>query len=76
MSYGNGGQIAMAQTMFWLLPITLVLAGMVVLSVLLAIIILIRRHLKHRQQNERAQIEQLQSRVRELEEKKYEQFDT
>lgn len=76
MSYGNQGQIAMAQTTFWLLPITLLLALLLVLLVLLVIAVLIRRHIKHRRENQQTQIQQLQSRVRELEEKKYEQFDT
>jgi hypothetical protein len=76
MSYGTGGQVAMAKTTFWLLPITLVLAGLVILLTLLAIIILIRRHVMHRKGNQQAEIELLQAKVRQLEEKKLDQFDT
>ncbi len=76
MSYGSGGQVAMAQTGFWLLPITLIIAALVVLLTLLAIYIVIRRHIKHRQQNQRTQIDQLEAKVRELERKKLDQFDT
>lgn len=75
MSYGTDGQLAMATTNFWLLPITLILAIIIVLLVIIAIIILIRRHLRSRQTNNDQRVQELEAKVRELEEQKLEKFD-
>lgn len=75
MSYGLNGQVAMATANFWLLPVTLILAILIVLLVLMAIIIVIRRHLNYRQEGQQQRVEELEAKVRELEEQKLQQFD-
>lgn len=75
MSYGQAGQLAMATASFWLLPVTIILAALIVLLVLIAIIIVIRRHLTHRRDDDRQRVEELEAKVRELEEEKLQQFD-
>lgn len=75
MSYGEGGQVAQATTKFWLLPVTIILAALIVLLVLIAIGMVVRRHLLHRSDNERGRVEELEAKVRELEEEKLKQFD-
>lgn len=75
MSYGSTGQIAIAQTRFWLLPITLLMAILVIILVIVAVTIVIRRHLLHRRQDQQAQIEILEGKVSELEQEKLKQFD-
>lgn len=68
MSYGSGGQVAMAQTSFWLLPYKLLLAIIFIILSIVGIIISVRRHLIHRQDLTRRQVTALQQRVAELEE--------
>ncbi len=75
MSYGTEGQIAMATTNFWLLPITLILAILIVILVVTAIIIIIRRHLRYRQTDNDQRVQELEAKVRELEEQKLQKFD-
>lgn len=75
MSYGAGGQLAMAQTSFWLLPITLLLAILVVILVATTLIIVIRRHVLHRRSDDQAKLEMLQQKVQELEADKLKKFD-
>ena len=75
MSYGSTGQLAMATTTFWLLPITILMAIVITLLAIIAVIIVIRRHLLHRRGGEQAQIEMLESKVSELEQEKLKQFE-
>ncbi len=67
MNYGSGGQVASLATGFWLFPITLVLAIIVGLLTLIAMIIVVRRHLIHRRTDQSARIRELESKVKELE---------
>lgn len=78
MSYGSEGQVSMATTKFWLLPITLVAAGAIALLAIIAILIVIKRHLDYRRSQEKQQIELLEQRLHELENepKQPNQFDT
>ena len=76
MSYGTGGQVAIAVASFWLLPVTLLLAILIVLLVIATIFIAIRRHLLYRRGDQQAKIEILESKVSELEQEKLKQLDT
>ncbi|HEX7017744.1 MAG TPA: hypothetical protein VF209_02455 [Patescibacteria group bacterium] len=67
MSYGTQGQIVVAKTTFWLFPLSLVLAGLVVLMVFLVISIAVRRHLDHRNDSNRQKVEMLEQRLAEME---------
>jgi hypothetical protein len=67
MSYGSEGKVAFGETSFWLIPLKLVLAAAFALLSLVGIIIAVRRHLIHRQDLTRKQVELLQQRVAELE---------
>jgi hypothetical protein len=75
MSYGSNGQVAIVSTSFWLLPVTLLLAGLIVLLALTAIIIVVRRHFLHKQGDEQTKIAMLEEKVKQLEEQKLEKFD-
>lgn len=75
MSYGAGGQVAIAMASFWLLPVTLLLAALIVLLVILVLIIVIRRHMHHRRENQQEKIEMLETKVSQLEQEKLKQFD-
>lgn len=61
MSYGSAGQIVVANTSFWLLPIKIVIAIITAILTLLLIIFSVKRHLRHR-------VEEDEKRIRELEE--------
>lgn len=67
MSYGTTGKVVVTQTSFWLLPYKLVLAGGIVLLVLLALTIIIRRHLLHRQAETEAELKAMQDKLATLE---------
>lgn len=67
MSYGQGGQLAVAKTAFWLIPYRLILAASVIVLFILATIVLIRRHLLHRQNTDQARVALLEKRLAELE---------
>jgi len=67
MSYGTQGKLAVAKTKFWLIPIKLVIVGMTLVLTLLALIIVIRRHLLHRQDDKQQRIDLLETRLKELE---------
>ena len=75
MSYGSTGQMTIVVSTFWLLPITILLAAVIILISLLAIVILVRRHLQYRRNDQQAQIEMLAHKVNQLEQEKLEQFD-
>jgi len=68
MSFGDGN-VAMATTMFWLLPIKIVFAAIITILSAIVIFIAIRRHYIHRNSDERKKIEDLESKVKELEKK-------
>jgi len=67
MSYGAQGRVALATTSFWLIPYRLLMAIGVGVMALLTVIMLVRRHLIHRQQDERSKIEALEKRLAEIE---------
>lgn len=63
MSYGEQGNIAIAKTSFWLFPVKIVLAAMIVLLVLVATLISIRRHILHRNQDKDKHIQELEDQL-------------
>lgn len=75
MSYGSTGQLAITNTTFWLLPITLLIAILIALLVIIVITIVIRRHFQHRREDQQAKIEMLESKVSQLEQEKLKKFD-
>jgi|GEM_PF-383593 len=75
MSFGQQGQIVMASDQFWLIPYKLVIAAGVIILTILAVIILIRRHLIHRSTNEQAKIEMLEQKLQDMEQEKLKKFD-
>lgn len=66
-SYGQSGSLAVAKTHFWLIPITLVIAILVVILTLIAVGIAVRRHIIHRKTDQSGKIQELESKIRELE---------
>lgn len=66
MSYGESGQISIANTSFWLLPVKLLLAVLVVLMVILVISISVRRHLLHRADDKQRRINELEKKLQEI----------
>lgn len=71
--YGTGGKVLTTTLVFWMFPYRIVLAVLVILMTVLAIAIVIRRHLEHRYDMKSKQIEVLEERIRELEERSREQ---
>lgn len=63
MSYGTSGQVALVNSTFWVMPIRIILAAIFTLLVILAIVGSIRRHLKHRYEQEEATIKELQKQL-------------
>lgn len=68
-SYGQSGKLAVAKTHFWLIPITLVIAILIVLLTLIAMFIAIRRHIIHRNTDQSGKIQELEQKIQELESK-------
>lgn len=67
MSYGSQGQVAVANTTFWLLPIKLVIAGAISILTFITFTLAIRKHLMHRSKYDRKRIKELEDRLSELE---------
>ena len=76
MSFGSAGALVIATTSFWLLPIKLLIAAGVALLSILIIIWSIKRHLKHRQNQEELQIAELEQKIKNLETPKRHEGDT
>lgn len=76
MSYGTQGNIVVASTKFWLLPIKIVVAAIVILLSITVVIISLRRHIIHRNQDDKKKIEMLEQKVHQMEEEKLKKFDT
>lgn len=66
-AYGPGGSIASRTIEFWIMPYRLIAAIGVVLMVLLTIFILIRRHLKSRNDHRDEEIDDLKRKIVEME---------
>ena len=68
-AYGPNGSVATRTILFWILPYRLMAAVGVILLVALAIFILIRRHMKHREDKRDDEIDELKRKIVELENK-------
>ena len=66
-TYGDEGKVATAQYSFWLIPYTLILAGLFILLALVGVATAVRRHLQHRNSIEQQHITLLEDRIRQLE---------
>lgn len=70
MNFGAQGKVAMASTTFWLLPVKLILAVVIVILTLIAVGVSVRRHMIHRKTDQSKQIKELEDKVKELENQK------
>lgn len=75
MSYGSEGAVTVANTFFWLLPITLVIAFIIVILTLIIIFIVTRKHLVHRKQKEQQRMQMLEEKITKLEEERLQKFE-
>lgn len=75
MAYGNSGQVVVVKTSFWLLPLTLVIAGLVIILSLIVVFVAIRRHLIHKQSSEKQRMEMLEEKIAKLESERLQKFD-
>lgn len=66
-SFGENGQVIMAKTSFWLLPVTLIIAIIVLVLTLVGVLVAIRRHWLHRNSDDKARIKHLEDRLKSLE---------
>lgn len=70
MVYGQSGSVAIATSRFWLLPISLVIAAVVISMSALVIFISIRRHLHHKAGVATQRVAMLEKKLAELEAEK------
>lgn len=75
MSYGSEGNITIANTSFWLLPITIIIAAIIVLITLIVIFIATRRHLLYRNDAEKERMQMLEEKISQLEQERLGKFD-
>lgn len=75
MSYGETGKVVISKTSFWLIPIKLVIAALIVLLTAIAAIISIRRHILHRKQDQSARIAELEQQLQTLQKDKLQKFE-
>ena len=66
MSYGSAGSIVIANSTFWLLPITIILAAAALLLILFFVIVSIKKHLKHKKNMDEKHIQELESQIQNL----------
>lgn len=74
-SYGETGNVITAKDTFWLLPIKLVIAVLIIILTLIAILVSIRRHMIHRQDDRNKKIAALEDRLKDIESEKLKKFD-
>lgn len=75
MTYGTTNQLVVASTFFWLLPIKLIIAIVVILLLLILGGMSIRRHMIHRKEDQTEKINELESKLRQLESEKLKRFE-
>jgi len=69
MSYGSHGQVAVVQKMFWLLPIRLVIAGLLLILAIVIVTMVIRKQIIEKRIMAQKKIEMLEQKLDELEKK-------
>ena len=75
VSYGQSGQVVIQKFSFYLLPIRLILAVLVVLLVIISVYIVTRRHIKHRKDDQNRRIKELEQEVAEMKNSTLEKYD-
>jgi len=65
VNYGTTGQVASSLTSFWIIPVKLIMAIVVVILVLIASFVSIRRHLLHTNSDEQKRITMLEEQLKE-----------
>ncbi|MEA2056496.1 MAG: hypothetical protein U9O78_02135 [Patescibacteria group bacterium] len=70
MSYGEVGNVAVASTNFWIVPVRIILVIMLAILITAAAVAAVKRHIEYRYLEEEAKIKELQKKV-----KQYEQED-
>jgi hypothetical protein len=75
MSFGTQGKVVIAYSRFWLLPIKIVLAILVVLLTAIAAGISIRRHILHKKQDQTQRISELETKLQQLEKDKLKKYE-
>lgn len=75
MTYGTTNQLVVASAFFWLLPIKLIIAVVVVLLLLVLGIMSLRRHIIHKKEDQSKRINELESKLRQLESDKLKKFE-
>ena len=66
MSYGSAGAIVVANASFWLLPLKVIIALIVLLLVIIFIWFAVKRHLNHRMKMDEKRIEELETQIEEM----------
>lgn len=75
MSFGDQGKVVISKQQFWLFPVKLVLAAIIILLTAIAMIVSTRRHLIHRKQDQSKQIADLESKLQQLERDKLKKYE-
>lgn len=75
MTYGMQNQLVVASTVFWLLPVKLIIAIVVVILLLILGIMSVRRHIIHKRQDQNQKINELETKLRQLESEKLKKFE-
>ncbi|MEX0896125.1 MAG: hypothetical protein WDZ94_04305 [Patescibacteria group bacterium] len=75
MSYGSEGSVVSMSEQFWLLPITIIVAIIIVVLTLIASWIAIRRHIIHRRQDQSKRIQELESKLEKIQSDKLDEFE-
>ncbi len=68
VAYGEAGQVALASTKFWILPIRVIIAVTVTVLFLIILFIIWKNHRNKQQQNQDQRIKELEDQLKQLEE--------
>lgn len=66
MSYGTGGQIAVANTSFWLLPLTIVIVSATGIIALIIVLLLVWRTMRRKMSHDKRRVSELERKLQEL----------
>lgn len=75
MTYGTTTQLVVASSTFWLLPVKLLIAVIAVILLLILGGMSVRRHMIHRKQDQSKRINELETKLRQLETEKLKKFE-
>lgn len=74
-SYGTSGKVVMSTVFFWIFPVKLALATLIIILTAIATFVSVRRHLLHRKQDQTSRIQELEEKVKTLQDKSIEKYD-